>query len=262
VISGEEFVSVNYDQVAGKYDRRYDQNAYAGVEHSVGAFVESAHGPVVLEVGCGTGHWLKTLRTRSLQVFGIDTSRGMLERARLAAPGAILVQAAAEALPWRSYYFDRVLCVNALHHFTAPDEFFREAHRVLRPGAAVLIVGLDPHLGSDEWWIYEYFPGARERDRARYPATESIRRMMIAAGFGSCRTEEVQHFPARVPLRSAMTRGLLDRESTSQLMILPNDEYEEGLRRILKAQREHGDTDLMLRANLRLYGTVGQVVDS
>ena len=41
-----------------------------------------------------------------------------------------------------------------------------EARRVLRAGGSLMSVGLDPHTALDQWWIYDYFPGALAADRA------------------------------------------------------------------------------------------------
>jgi ubiquinone/menaquinone biosynthesis C-methylase UbiE len=68
------------------------------------------------------------------------------------------VRARAEALPWRDATFDRVFCVNALHHFADRVRFFAEARRILKPGGALMSIGKDPHADRDSWWVYDYFP--------------------------------------------------------------------------------------------------------
>lgn len=248
---------VDYDSVAGTYERRYDQHDYAGVQHTVLAFAAGEATAAVLEVGCGTGHWLATLGDRAAVIAGVDPSWGMLQRARLAAPGALLARGRAEALPWRAASFDRVVCINALHHFADPVAFFGESRRVLRPGGGLLVVGLDPHTGLDRWWVYDYFPSALAADRTRYPATQVIRHRMAEAGFGGCETQEAQHLPAALPVRAAADRGLLERSSTSQLMVIPDEEYHAGVARIRAARPGAGEREPTLRADLRLYATTG-----
>jgi ubiquinone/menaquinone biosynthesis C-methylase UbiE len=52
--------ATNYDEVAPSYDQRYQRHAYPGIEAALNQFV----GPSpqrVLELGCGTGHWLAQL---------------------------------------------------------------------------------------------------------------------------------------------------------------------------------------------------------
>ena len=124
----------DYDRIADKYDRRYDLHAYAGVKDALFNSLDSGTVSAALEVGCGTGHWLAEIRRQypsaeRLLLAGVEPAAGMLSRAQAANPDARLVRARAEALPWRDATFDRVFCVNALHHFADRVRFFHEARR-------------------------------------------------------------------------------------------------------------------------------------
>jgi ubiquinone/menaquinone biosynthesis C-methylase UbiE len=244
--------SVNYDLVAPAYDKRYERNRYDGVEAFLRRFIGDTESIAVAEVGCGTGHWLARVCGRVHRVTGLDLSPEMLQRARTAAPCARLVRGRAEKLPWAPGAFDRLFCINAMHHFDDVCAFMLEARRVLRPGGALLTIGLDPHTGLDRWWIYDYFPGALEADRARYLPTTMIRERLEAAGFTEPVTEVAQHIPADMPFAAATERGLIDRRSTSQLMVISQAEYDAGLQRLRAEQPT-------LKADLRLYATVGWV---
>jgi ubiquinone/menaquinone biosynthesis C-methylase UbiE len=239
---------VNYDVVAPAYDRRYERNRYEGVRACLQRFVDGAL--AAAEVGCGTGHWLAELSARGLQVLGgLDLSSGMLEQARAAAPTALLARGTAERLPWVDAAFDRIFCVNALHHFRDRAAFVSEAHRVLRQGGGLMTIGLDPHRGDDEWWVYDYFPAARQADLARYPSTPAIRELLAAAGFREPTTDAVQHFVGEIPFDRARDQGFLDRRATSQFMVIADDDYDAGIERIL-AERP------ILRSNVHLHATI------
>jgi SAM-dependent methyltransferase len=244
---------VDYDVVAPTFDKRYDDQRYDETERAIARFIGTDRRRSVLEVGCGTGHWLHVLRHRAAQIVGVDRSIEMLRRARTAATTALLVHATAEQLPLPERRFDRVLCVNALHHFPDPAGFMAECRRVLRPGGSLLTIGLDPHNGRDQWWIYDYFPEARIADLRRYLPTERIRDMLSEAGFTGARSEVVQHWPAQLAYDEALAAGLLDRSSTSQLMVISDADYEVGCRR-LAAERP------TLRSDLRLFGTRADLV--
>ncbi|HEU4892682.1 MAG TPA: class I SAM-dependent methyltransferase [Vicinamibacterales bacterium] len=249
--------ALDYDAIAADYDHRYAVNEYAQVQAALLALVAPVSNGRALEVGCGTGHWLRVLANAGVRVAGVDVSSRMLQRARSAAPGCAVVRATAERLPWCNGAFDRLYCVNALHHFDDRPGFVGEARRVLAPGGRLLTIGLDPHTGIDRWFIYEYFAPVREIDRQRYPSTERVREWLRSAGFTDVHTREVQHLPARLSARSALDDGTLAKHTRSQLALLSDDQYEEGLERIRMALRDadtRGET-LTLTADLRLYGT-------
>jgi ubiquinone/menaquinone biosynthesis C-methylase UbiE len=139
--------SVDYNRIAETFDRRYEENDYSGVEAALMAFVGEQADQRVLEVGCGTGHWLRSCHARGARVTGLDASARMLARAKAHAPGAMLAQGSAERLPWTGASFGRLFCVNAFHHFQDKVGFLAEAMRVLRPGGLIMTIGLDPHTG-------------------------------------------------------------------------------------------------------------------
>ena len=238
---------INYDEIAAGYDRRYATNDFAGIEACLSRFLGRADS--IAELGCGTGHWLRLVRAlpQSPVVVGLDRSRAMLERAR---PDSLLIQGSADHLPWAGASFDHVFCINALHHFLTHDAVFREAACVLADSGAFMTIGLDPHSGHDQWWIYDYFPAALNADRRRYPPTDRIREQLRRAGFAQTETILAQHIPAQLAFDDAEARGVVDRHSTSQLVLLDDADWTEGLARL---QRERP----VLRADLHLYATIG-----
>jgi ubiquinone/menaquinone biosynthesis C-methylase UbiE len=241
---------VDYDSVAPAFNRRYANNSFVGVERALRRFVDSSNVTSILEIGCGTGHWLRVLADAAPVIAGVDTSWAMLERAH-SDSAALLARATAESLPFADGSFDRAFCINALHHFGDQEAFLRDCRRVLSSGGAFLTVGLDPHTRLDQWWIYDYFPGALAQDQRRYAPTGRIRELLHAAGFSSASTDIVHHAPAQRPFELAVEQGLLDRRSTSQLMVISDREYEAGMERLF-AERP------ILRSNLRLFGTVAR----
>lgn len=243
---------LDYDVVAAKYDKRYEAHRFDGIKAALQRFVGDSRCLDVAEVGCGTGHWLARLQQRARTTAGLDLSAEMLRRARIAAPCARVARGRAEHLPWNSGSFDRVFCINAMQHFNDADAFLREAGRVLRPLGRLLIIGLDPHTGLDQWWVYDYFPAALQADRVRYLSTAEIRRRLGASGFVDGATDIAQHIHTELTFAEGMQGGLLERHTTSQLMVITDAEYANGVRR-LEAEQP------VLRTDLRLYATVGQL---
>lgn len=248
---------VDYDAIASAYDRRYQHNDFSGIERAVTSFVGTKLGARVVEVGCGTGRWLRLLRALGIRVVGVDASFGMLRNAQ-----APVLQALAEQLPWTNQSIDRIFCVNAFHHFSDKMAFLGEARRVLRPGGRLMTINLDPHREIDRWYIYDYFESALETDRGRYVATSQIQEWMRAVGFTGCVTHEVQHLRVGVDARTALQQGRLDKHATSQLILQTDEEYQHGIGRIQKdiELAEARGASLDLTADLRLYATFGSVL--
>jgi len=247
--------SVDYDAVAHVYDRRYDCSDYGPVLRLLLSFVHGSRD--ILEVGCGSGHWLQELTKQGYDVVGLDPSSNMLQMARRKSRQLSLVQGPAEAIPCRPKLFGRVFCINAYHHFVDQRRFLAEAHRILYPGGGIMIVGLDPHTGCDRWWIYDYFPQVIDIDRKRYPSTDRIRSLVTAYGFVGASTVEALHMPFQMPARLALETGRLAKTTTSQLTVLTDDEYNEGIKHLIRdiEINEAKHRAFTIGADLHLYAT-------
>jgi SAM-dependent methyltransferase len=248
----------DYDSIsAGGYDVRYREYEHHGIEGALVSFLGAPGRSRALEVGAGTGHWVQFLS--EYRVVGLDISDSMLARAQGQPHKAPLVQADALALPFADGSFDRLVCVNAFHHFGNKHRFLGEARRVLRPAGGFVSIGLDPHSGRDSWWIYDYFPETIDLDQQRYLSVGALRSEMARTGFARCETREVEHIVAKMSVDSARAKGHFDRSFTSQFTILTDEEFRRGLKRILDADGTTSDrsTALLLQSDLRLYATTG-----
>jgi ubiquinone/menaquinone biosynthesis C-methylase UbiE len=90
----------------------------------------------VLELGCGTGRDLP-LYPPGAAVIGMDPSLPSLRAARRRRPGALLVQASAEALPFRSGAFDCAVSGLVLCSVDDPVAALAETRRVLTRGGTL-----------------------------------------------------------------------------------------------------------------------------
>jgi ubiquinone/menaquinone biosynthesis C-methylase UbiE len=86
-----------------------------------------------LDLGCGTGRNLPMLPPDTRAV-ALDPSAEALQRARRRASAVPLVQARAEALPFRDGTFDTVLSGLVFCSVAEPGRGLAEVRRVLRPG--------------------------------------------------------------------------------------------------------------------------------
>ena len=251
----------DYDAISFQYDCRYRVRDFRGIEQALLQFVGPADSAKLLEVGCGTGHWLGFLATCGRSPIGMDSSKQMLLRAREVSSEWTLLQARAETLPFPNRYFDRVFCINSYHHFTNKPTFLSEARRILQPSGGLMVIGLNPHQGQDKWWVYDYFPETVRLDKERYQSTAEIQAAMEQFGFIRCEVREVQHIRAMMPARRAVQQGFLERGYTSQLAILSKQEYEAGMGRLNKATEDAAalGKDLLLTMDLRFFGVFGWI---
>ena len=166
--------SINYDEIANTYDERY-KRAYdpEGIASKLLNLAQEVDAERVLEVACGTGHWLEVLQTEA-QVYGMDLSFGMLRKAIERKGSFFLINGDIGFPPFLQNSFDMVCCINALHHFDDPSGFIKNSHKLLRQDGALAVIGMNPHSKRDQWFIYDYFPGTYETDLERYPSPGTI----------------------------------------------------------------------------------------
>jgi ubiquinone/menaquinone biosynthesis C-methylase UbiE len=102
----------------------------------------------ILDLGSGTGRSLPLLAAGAW-VVGLDPARDALRRARRRAPAVPLVQARAEALPFRDGAFATVVGALVLCTVDDPVTALAEARRVLRPGGQLRLL---EHVRSTTPW--------------------------------------------------------------------------------------------------------------
>ena len=98
-----------------------------------------ATGQRVLDVGCGSGVFLRLAADRGAQPFGLDASGALIELAAERVPEAELRVGEMENLPYDDDSFDLVTGFNSFFFAADLAGALREAGRVAKPGAAVLI---------------------------------------------------------------------------------------------------------------------------
>jgi SAM-dependent methyltransferase len=98
-----------------------------------------APGQRVLDIGCGTGIFLRLIADRGAVPFGLDASGALLEVARERVPEADLRVGEMELLPYDDDSFDLVTGFNSFFFAAELVAALREAGRVAKPGAPVVI---------------------------------------------------------------------------------------------------------------------------
>ncbi|HUO74400.1 MAG TPA: class I SAM-dependent methyltransferase [Solirubrobacteraceae bacterium] len=96
-------------------------------------------GTRLLDVGCGAGLFLRLAAQCGANVVGIDADATFVEVARERVPDAEVVVGDMETLPHDDECFDVVTGFDTFQLASDPGRALREAARVARPGAAVVI---------------------------------------------------------------------------------------------------------------------------
>lgn len=106
-------------------------------------------GQRVLDIGCGVGAFLCLAAERGAVPYGIDASEALIGLARTRLPDADLRVGEMEDLPWGDDTFDLVTGFNSFFFANDMVSALREARRVAKPGAQVVIQVWGAHEHCD-----------------------------------------------------------------------------------------------------------------
>ncbi len=127
-----------YDSWAPSYDEQLNQ--LLEIEQPIVRVIfDGLPIGVALDAACGTGRHASYLASLGHTVIGVDSSPGMLARAREKVPQGDFHEADIEELPLADDSVDLVVCAIALVHLADIDGPFREFARVLRPGGHLVV---------------------------------------------------------------------------------------------------------------------------
>lgn len=121
-------------------------NAFAYGRHKVDVLLDEVlkelkPGAHVLDVGCGTGEYVRRVQELGLVGSGIEPAEAMRKVAIEKNPGSTIVDGVATKLPFPDTSFDLVICIEVLRYLHRGDGrvALREMRRVLRPGGILFL---------------------------------------------------------------------------------------------------------------------------
>jgi ubiquinone/menaquinone biosynthesis C-methylase UbiE len=160
--------------------------------------MELRPGERVLDLGCGAG-WATRRLAQAVEggpgmAVGLDISNEMIDRAREASgeiEDVLFVKAAADEIPWRDEYFDKILSIESFYYYPDQEAVLRELYRVLAPGGRIFIlINLYRENPYSLRWVEELNVPVHARSEKEYAG------MLEAHGFEAV---EITHIPDLTP---------------------------------------------------------------
>jgi len=112
----------------------------------------------VLDVGCGTGTFLRALKNRGWEVYGVDLSPIATKKARQL--GVEVFTGELNEARYPSNFFDVVTLRSTLEHVYSPSDMLREVRRVMHERGRVVIEvpnfsSLESRIFKESWFGLE-----------------------------------------------------------------------------------------------------------
>jgi ubiquinone/menaquinone biosynthesis C-methylase UbiE len=234
---------VDYDRIAHLYDEPMRDHAPDPdfSEYLLERPQSDVSELVVLDMGCGTGKQLAANSEKypDTAMVGLDLFGGMLQQARKRCDTVCWVQGDSSATPFCDDTFDYVTNQFSYSHVLDKKRLFSEAFRILKRDGRYTMTHIDP-WSMPNWVVYRYFPAAQRRDFKDFLTAESFVERMLDAGFSNTKIRRTYRKEA-LSVREFLDYASL-RYRTSQLMVISDQSYEEGLDALQEDNRRFGDS--------------------
>jgi len=263
----------DYTQKSKNYDKTREP---VGTAVSVGCFAQAPvplDQMVVLDAGCGTGNYSRTMLDYIGRIEAVDLNPGMLEVAaqKLAEPqseGRISFHSSRiDELPFDDEHFDGVMINQVLHHlpddasqsFPAHRRVFSEFARVLKPGGILVVNTCSQEQLRHGYWHYALIPEAADALRARYAPLDELVEILGDCGFmhqgrfapTDAAVQGESYFDPRGPLAKEW------RDGDSVWSLVSEDRLERTISRIQELDKR-GDLETYAARNDALRPQIGQ----
>lgn len=232
----------DYGRIAGTYNKRYEANYLLNVENELKNLIVINNHQNILEAGCGTGRWIKSLYEENLNVFGLDYSFEMLKISKENNLKLKVINADADFIPAKNNYFDLIFCVNAIHHFPDKELFIKESFRILKSTGTIAVFGVDPHKDKD-WYVYKYFDGVYENDLKRFPSNQQLVNLLKQNLFTEIEIRIAEVVNRKRTGTEVFDDPFLAKNNSSQLANLTEKEYQAGIEKIKKQIKTNPKTE-------------------
>jgi len=183
-------------------------NAFAYGRHKVDVlldetFKELPAGARILDVGCGTGEYVRRANELGFTASGLEPADAMRAAAISKNPGATIVSGVATDLPFGDESFDLVICIEVLRYLDRSDirQALRQIHRVLRPGGTMFLTMVNRYALDGFFLHYSvqrmFKPRGIERPHCEFVTPAELDSEIRAAGFSAATYRGVLLGPMR-----------------------------------------------------------------
>jgi len=171
-------------------------------------------GGSILDVGCGSGFFLRALDPKKWDRFGVETSAAASNAAEAAIGSGHVFTGTLTASSWEDSQFDVVTFWSALEHTNEPRMNLLEARRIMKKGGT-LIVQL-PNAASYQARVFGGDWYALDTPRHRYHfALPVLGRLLSETGFEVCRTTYFSKTHNSHALRQSLKAKLGTKDSSA-----------------------------------------------
>jgi ubiquinone/menaquinone biosynthesis C-methylase UbiE len=203
---------------ADRFVRLYDEmarsrfaNAFAYGRAKIdrlldGCFKTLQPGARILDVGCGTGEYVRRANELGFSASGIEPAEAMRQAAIEKNPGSTILDGLATEIPFPDRTFDFVICIEVLRYLHGADnrQALREVYRVLKPGGTLFLTTVNRYA-LDGFYLHYHAQKLLGRKRAsgdiphcEFTTPAEIDSEVRAAGFSAATHSGVLLGPMRL----------------------------------------------------------------
>ncbi len=167
-------MGIDYTTVTEVPGNRVTREQLERMYHRYRFAANFSDGKAVLEVACGAGLGLGYLAKKAAKVYGGDYTENLLREAKEYYGEKIpLLRLDAHSLPFHPQSFDVLILYEAIYYLTRPEDFFKEARRLLRKGGVLLIATV-----NKDWSEFNPSPFS-----TRYFSVPELTELLKSEGF-------------------------------------------------------------------------------
>lgn len=176
-----------YDKIGTNYNTTRNADSY--ITSRLHALLKpNAEGRYV-DVGCGTGNYMRALRDMGLYFTGVEPSEVMLEKAKAKNPGADILHGSVENIAIPDHSFEGGIATFTIHHWQDMKAGLNKIYRVLKPGANFVLLSFTPEQLRN-YWLYHYFPNTMQRSSEVVLGIDEMTEIFQSCGFTDVSTEK------------------------------------------------------------------------